>query len=178
MSILSHYLFRLFHVLSRYFLYLVNLFRVLPFFTTPPKRRSVDLYADARRDFHSNGMKSNFIFYQHCIQKEYNDIKKGYNLGIYFRGWDRLDRLEKKLIDLSYGNILDIGSSTGYYIPYLMEKGNVTGIEISPIINNIARKRGIENCIIGDFYTYQFNGTFDTIMLIGNDIALSGTLRS
>jgi SAM-dependent methyltransferase len=121
-------------------------------------------------------MKSKFILYQHCLQKKFNGIKEEYNIGIYFRKWDKLFPFERKLIDLSYGNILDIGSNTGYYIPYLMNKGATTGIEISPRINNIALNDGVYNCIVGDFFTHKFKNTFDTITLIGNDVALSGTL--
>jgi len=136
----------------------------------------MNLFGCAIEDYHFNRLKSPFILYRHCLQKEYNGIKWDFNLGIYFRSWDDLYPLEKELINLSYGNILDIGSSTGYYIPYLMDKGTTTGIEISPKINNIAQKEGIDNCVIGDIFTYKFNNKFDTITLIGNDIALSGTL--
>ncbi|KKK46500.1 hypothetical protein LCGC14_0801940 [marine sediment metagenome] len=111
------------------------------------------------------------------MQKEYNCKEWVFNLESYFRPLNKLTKLEKKLIDLSYGNILDIGSNTGYYIPYLMDKGTTTGIEISSKINNIARKKGIYNCITGDIFTYKFNNKFDTITLIGNDITLSGTLH-
>jgi hypothetical protein len=99
-----------------------------------------------------------------------------FNLGIYFRTWDDLWPLERKLINMSYGNILDIGSCTGYYIPFLMEKGSTTGIEVNQRINNISRKNGNTNCFIGDIFTYDFKSKFDTIILMGNDIALSGTL--
>lgn len=134
------------------------------------------MFADAIEDYYSYNLKSSFVFYKHCLQKKYNGIKIIYDLGIYFRSWDKLDRLEKKIINLSYGNILDIGSCTGYYIPYLMNKGPTTGIELSSKINNIARKKGLDNCISGDFLKYKFNKTFDTITLFGNDIALSGSL--
>lgn len=133
------------------------------------------MFADTIIDYHSNKMKSKFILYQNCLQKKYNGIKWEFYLGIYFRNLDNLFPLEKKLIDLSYGNILDIGSCTGYYISYLMDKGTTTGIEIPPKINNIARKDGINNCVTGDIFTYKFNNKFDTITLIGNDITLSGT---
>ena len=176
MSILSHYLFRLFKVLSRHVPYFENLFRLLRFFTSPSTRRSADKFADTIIDYHSNTMKSKFILYQNCLQKKYNGDEWEFEVSIYFRSLDKLLPLEKKVIDLSYGNILDIGSSTGYNIPYLMEKGTVTGIEISPRINNIARKGGIDNCVTGDIFTYKFNKKFDTITLIGNDITISGTL--
>jgi len=176
LSILAHYIFRSFWVLSKHIPYFQNLFRLLRFFTSGTTQRSMDLFGNAIKDFYSNSLKSPFILYRHCLQKEYNGLKWKFDLGLYFRSFEKLYPLEKKLIDLSYGNILDIGSSTGYYIPYLMDKGNTIGIEISSKINEIARNKGLLNCIIGDIYKFQYNGTFDTITLIGNDIALSGTL--
>ncbi|KKL28829.1 hypothetical protein LCGC14_2371240 [marine sediment metagenome] len=137
----------------------------------------MDFFARAIEDYYSGKIKSKFIFYRHCLQKEFNGIKSEIDLGYYFRTWDKFDPLERKLIDLSYGNILDIGSCTGYYFPYLLGKGTPTGIEISSILNNIAKKRGISNCITGNIFTYKFKRKFDTITLIGNDIALTGTLH-
>ncbi|MFX1311118.1 MAG: methyltransferase domain-containing protein [Promethearchaeota archaeon] len=163
-------------MLSKYVPYFENLFRLLPFFTSRPNCNSMNLFANAILDYSKN-MKSKFIFYQHCLEKKYNGKKWEIDFGIYFRSFNELNPLEKRLLNLSYGKILDIGSCTGYYIPYLMDKGTVTGIEISPIINSIARKKGIDNCVIGDFLTYEFDCKFDTITLIGNDITLSGTLR-
>ncbi|MFX1425271.1 MAG: hypothetical protein ACFFBE_02370 [Promethearchaeota archaeon] len=136
----------------------------------------MEFLAVALEDYYSNALKSKFIFFRHCLQKEYNGLRLNFDLGIYFRSLSDLDPLERKLIDLSYGKILDVGSNTGYYIPYLMKKGPTIGIEISPRINSIARKEGLMNCVIGDIFKYNFYKLFDTITLIGNDIALSGTL--
>ena len=172
----SHYLFRFFWFLSRRVSYFQNFFRILRFFSSHSKEKSMEFLANAIEDYYSNALKSKFFFYRHCTQKEYNALRLKFNLGIYFRSWEELDPLEKKLIDFSYGNILDVGSNTGYYIPYLMKKGSTMGIEISPKINSIARKEGLTNCVTGDFFNYNFNQLFNTITLIGNDIALSGSL--
>ena len=163
--------------LSRYKPSIQNLLRYLCFFTSPPNRYSMNIFATAIEQYSSNNMKSKYVYYRNCLQRKYNGENHEYDLGIYFRKKDNFFPLENKLIDLSYGNILDIGSCTGYFIPYLMEKGPVTGIEISQKLNLLARKRGIDNCVIGDFLTYKFNRKFDIITLIGNDIALSGTLH-
>jgi len=162
-------------MLSRHIPYFQNLFRVLPLFTSRPTQTSMDLLGNALEDYYSNDIKSKFLYYKNCLQKDFNE-KLDYDLGIYFRNLDTLYPLERKLIDLSYGNILDVGSCTGYYIPYLMNKGTTMGIEVSSRINNIARKNGFHNCITGDIFKYKFDKKFDTITLIGNDIALSGTL--
>ncbi|KKK44163.1 MAG: SAM-dependent methyltransferase [Candidatus Lokiarchaeum sp. GC14_75] len=137
----------------------------------------MEFFANALEDYYLNTINSKYILYRHCVQKEYNGGKWEVELKNYFRTWDNLWPLERKLINLSYGNILDIGSCTGYYIPYFMEKGTAMGIEISSKINNIAKKRGISNCITGNIFTYKFKRKFDTITLIGNDIALTGTLH-
>ena len=177
MSIFSYYYFRLFWALSKYNRNFLHLLRFLRFFTSPPTHRSMNLFAEAIEDYYCNSMKSKYMYYRSTIQKKYDGLNKEFDLGIYFRTFDNFYPLEKKLIDLSYGNILDIGSCTGYFVPYLMKKGTVTGIEISPKLNNFARKRGIYNCITGDFLTHNFKKKFDTITLIGNDLALSGTLK-
>ena len=136
----------------------------------------MEFLAKGIEDYYSNTLKSKFFFYRDCTQKEYNALRLEFDLGIYFRNFDDLDPLEKKLIDFSHGNILDVGSNTGYYIPYLMKKGPTMGIEISPRINSIARKEGLTNCVTGDVFNYNFNQLFNTVTLIGNDIALSGSL--
>lgn len=135
----------------------------------------MDFLGKALEDYHSNNLKTPFVFYRHCLQKKYV-MKWEFDLSIYFRKFENLFPLEKKLIDMAYGKILDIGSCTGYYLPYLLNKGPTTGIEISTRINNIARELGIKNSIIGDVFTYKFNNKFDTIVLFGNDAVLSGTL--
>ena len=135
----------------------------------------MDFFGEALEDFSSNSLKSEYIFHLNSKLKKFNNRKSVFDLSIFFRSRSKLTLLEKKLIDSSHGNILDIGSNTGYYIPFLMSRGTTTGIEISPTINNIARKKGLSNCITGDVFTYEFSNKFDTITLLGNDIALSGT---
>ncbi|KKK44977.1 MAG: EamA-like transporter family protein [Candidatus Lokiarchaeum sp. GC14_75] len=137
-------MFRLILFLSRYIPTFQNLLRILRFFTSPPSRHSMQLLEIALEDYHLNNMKSKLMQYKNSLQKEYNE-KLEFDLSIYFRKWEDLFPIEKKLIDLSYGKILDIGSCTGYYIPHLMKKGTTTGIEISSKINNIARINGINN---------------------------------
>ncbi len=152
--------------------------RLLPFFTSRPKQRDMDFFGEALEDFSSNNLKSEYIFHLNSKLKKFNNRKSVFDLAIFFRSRSKLTLLEKRLIDSSRGNILDIGSNTGYYIPFLMSRGTTTGIEISPAINNIARKKGLSNCITGDVFSYEFSNKFDTITLLGNEIALSGTRYS
>ena len=175
LPIVSNYIFRLFWELSKHVHYFKNFFRLLRFISFHSD--SMDLFGTALWHYYSNNLRSKFNFHQHCFQKKYNGYNFEVDLERYFRTLHDLTSLEKKLIDLCYGNILDIGSNTGYYIPFLMDKGTTTGIEISSKINNIAKKNGVYNCITGDIFKYKFNRKFDTITLMENDIVLSGTLH-
>ncbi|KKN39304.1 hypothetical protein LCGC14_0744560 [marine sediment metagenome] len=137
----------------------------------------MNFLASAIKNYSSNDVKSKVIFHRNSYYKKYNNYEWDLYLGIYFRDKKDLTFLEKKLIDLVYGEILDVGCSTGYYIPYLMEKGTTTGIDISDIIIKFAQGRGYFNCVVGDIFSYKSNHKFNTITLVGNDIALSGTLH-
>lgn len=174
LSIISNYIFRLFWVLSKRVPSFKNFFRLLRFISFHSD--SMDLFGTALWHYYSNNLRSKFIFHQHCLQKKFNGYKYEVDLSRYFRNQHDLTSLERKLIDLSYGNILDIGSNTGYYMPFLMDKGTTTGIEISSKINSIAKKNGLHNCVTGDIFKYKFYKKFDTITLMENDIVLSGTL--
>ncbi|MFX1457596.1 MAG: class I SAM-dependent methyltransferase [Promethearchaeota archaeon] len=173
---ISYYAFHLFRILSQHVPYFKNLFRLLIFLSFPSNQESMDFLGTALWDYSSNNLKSKFKFHQYCWQKKYNAYAYEVDLRRYFRTLPDLTYLERTLLDLSHGNILDIGSNTGYYIPFLMKKGVTRGIEISPTTNQLARKNGINNCITGDIFNYKFKLTFDTITLLESDIAFSGTL--
>ncbi|HEC37363.1 hypothetical protein LCGC14_1927330 [marine sediment metagenome] len=170
-------LFHLSRVLSTHFKGFSSLSRILPFFTSRPKQRAMNFIASAIKDY-SNDVKSKVIFHRNSYHKKYNNYEWDFYVGIYFRDESELTPLEKMLIDLAYGEILDVGCSTGYYIPYLMEKGSTTGIDISEVVAKIAHEKGYSNCVVGDIFKYKSNHKFDTITLIGNDIALSGSLHN
>ena len=184
MPTVSSLLYRLIGFLSKYIERCNNLFRLLPFFTSRPTRNSMDFLSKAIVEYYVTKSDSKLILHRNCLRKRYDDYyrlrkhdEKIYelDLNIYFRTFNDLSELEKEIIDLAYGDILDIGSCTGYYMPYLMEKGNLVGIDISDRIVNFAHERGLHNCVTGDIFTYKSDTSFYTITLVGNDIALSGS---
>ena len=73
--------------------------------------------------------------------------------------------------------ILDIGCGTGNVIPALEKRGQVTGIDISPKVIEVAKQRGCDNCIVADIFKYSPKQKFDTITLFGNDLGIGGTVR-
>lgn len=102
--------------------------------------------------------------------------KEKLNLGRYFKSYDRLTGLEKKLISLCSGRILDVGCATGYYVPYLTRRGEVTGIDISPHAIKVAKESGLDNCIVADIFKFDPPYKFNTITFLENNLGLGGSL--
>ena len=82
----------------------------------------MDFYAKAVLDYAKNKV-TDFKF----------DFEDGnlfpHDLSRYFRSFDALQPIEKTLISICKGKILDIGSSTGYYLPF-MERGGSLGLKL------------------------------------------------
>lgn len=100
-----------------------------------------------------------------------------HKLNRYFRKTNQLSKLEKKLISLSRGDILDVGCGTGNYIPLLMKQGRVLGIDISPNIIDVAQENGFKNCKLADIFTFPTAKKYDTITFLENNLGLGGTVN-
>lgn len=97
-----------------------------------------------------------------------------YPIERYLRSEKELDELEQLLVERAYGNILDVGCATGYYVPALMKKGQVIGIDISEPMIQVARERGLTNCRVQDMLTYQPLDLFDTISFFEYTLGFRG----
>lgn len=129
----------------------------------------MDIFGKALWD-HYKGDKNEFYFIDLKGKKSPHDLKR------YFRSYKELSRLEKKLISLSYGNIFDVGCATGYYIPSLMKRGKVIGIDISERIIRIAKESGLKNCKVANIFHFKTKNKFDTITLLENNLGMGETL--
>jgi SAM-dependent methyltransferase len=94
----------------------------------------------------------------------------------YFRDYNQLTRLEKKIISLCRGNILDVGCATGYYFPALMKKGTVEGIDISGKAIEAAKETGLKNCKVKNIFKFHTAKKYDTITLFQNNLGMAGSL--
>ncbi len=130
-------------------------------------KQSMDLFGEALLSY-SKGNKSKFYFadsknkYQHPLNR-------------YFRKYRAFTKIEKKILSMSKGNILDVGCGTGIYIPYLMKHGKVLGIDISSNTIQICKNKKL-NCKTADIFNFKTNQKFDTIVLLENNLGMAETL--
>ena len=133
-------------------------------------KQSMDLFGEALKSY-SQGNKVKFYL------KDGSGELFRLDLGRYFRKINQLSKWEKKLIALSYGDILDVGCGTGNYIPLLSRRGKVLGIDISPKIIDIAKENGCRFCKVADIFTFPTTKKYDTITFLGNNLGIGGTVN-
>jgi SAM-dependent methyltransferase len=131
-------------------------------------KKSMDLFGQALSDRFKGEIYP--FFMEVCGERQ------EHNLDRYFRSIDKLSKVEKKLISMCYGTILDIGCGTGNYIPALEKKGEVIGIDISPKVIDVAEKMGINNCFVADIFSYDESHKFDTITMFENNLGMGETI--
>ena len=131
-------------------------------------KKSMDFFGNALYAYWK-GDRSPFYIILRTGEKDYGDMSR------YFRTYVHLSRLEKKLISLSKGEILDVGCATGYYIPALNRNGTVRGIDISRQAIKVAKENGLTNCKTADIFNFRTNKKFDTITLLENNLGMAET---
>jgi SAM-dependent methyltransferase len=124
-----------------------------------------DIFGEALLDY-SKGDRHQFYFMV-GKHKHMHDITR------YFRTTNQLDQMEKTMIRLTKGNILDVGCGTAHYFPALAKRGHVFGIDTSPGALAIAKKNGY-NCAMKDIFSYNTRKKYDTITLFENNIGMAG----
>lgn len=106
----------------------------------------------------------------------YTDKKVKRNLHRYFRNGSQFSDLEKRLFEEARGEVLDIGCSTGYYIPFFRNANKVTGIDSSEYAIKLSYKNGVKGCKVANIFNYNPQKKFDTITLLENNLGIGGDL--
>ncbi len=89
-----------------------------------------------------------------------------------FRKFQLMPKIEQKALELSEGKILDVGAGAGSHSLELQKLNkNVTALEISPLLCQVMKERGVKHIIQSDIYDYQAS-TFDTILFLMNGIGM------
>src|SRR5207249_4364489 len=146
----------------------------MPSRRAPRKRQTVssfDLYAQAMLD-HWLGKKVVFEF-------ERDDGYRSRSLvEAYFTPPAKWSKIERAAMKEVRGRVLDVGCGPGRHAVYLQRKGyRVVGIDASPTQVALARVRGVQEVYQASVQRLPRGlGTFDTLILMGNNLGLAGDL--
>lgn len=97
----------------------------------------------------------------------------------YLSKYHEWPEYSKKAMKYARGRVLDIGCGAGRHSIYLQEKGfDAVGIDISPLAIEVCRLRGLRNAQVLSITQITARlGTFDTILMLGNNFGLFGSLK-
>lgn len=95
-----------------------------------------------------------------------------------FRGFEEMNKIEQKALELANGKVLDIGAGAGSHSLYLQNEMNldVTALDISTKSIEVCKLRGIKNAVSENMLHFS-EGTFDTILLLMNGTGIFQSLN-
>ncbi|HEY0092391.1 MAG TPA: class I SAM-dependent methyltransferase [Flavobacterium sp.] len=98
-------------------------------------------------------------------------------LSYLFREYEEMPQIEKLALDISKGNVLDVGCGAGSHSLYLQEVKNinVVALDISPSAIQTCKLRGLKNTAEADLMVFE--GKFDTILLLMNGAGMCGKIE-
>ncbi len=99
-------------------------------------------------------------------------------ISIYFAPPDTWSTPSRKAIEQAGGRVLDIGCGSGRHAIFLQEnKFDVIGLDTSPGALEVARRQGLQSTFLGTPEKHLLtNPTYDTFLLMGNNLCLLGSL--
>lgn len=126
----------------------------------------MDLFGEVLSDYYKGNRKEKFYFLI--------DGKKSlFDVAYYFDGFAKMSSLEKKMIGLVKGKVLDVGCGAGRHSLEIQKDHEVLGIDISDKNIEVARLRGVKNCISGNFFEIELDEKYDTITLFENGLGMA-----
>jgi len=98
---------------------------------------------------------------------------------LYFREYQDWPSYEQAALKYAQGEILDIGCGAGRHSLHLQEQGfDILGIDSSPLAIEVCKARGLEYACVCPVTQVSLRlGKFDTILMLGNNLALIGNPR-
>jgi len=97
----------------------------------------------------------------------------------YFAPFEEWPLRQQRAVEFVAGRVLDVGAGAGRVALYLQEKGHdVLAIDNSPLAVEICRRRGVKSAAILPITQVSSKlGTFDTIVMMGNNFGLFGGFK-
>lgn len=113
------------------------------------------------------------------VERDDGDIAVSGGPAAYFGPFDQWPQFERDAIELAAGRVLDIGCGAGRVGLHLQSRGlKVTGIDNSPLAVKVCKARGLTDTrLLTAAQVSRKLGTFDTIMMYGNNFGLMENFR-
>ncbi len=95
----------------------------------------------------------------------------------FFRSENEFSEIEKKVIAMCKGKILDVGAGSGIHSLALQKSGfEVTSIDVSQEAVEVMKLRGILDVRMADIFSFTV-GRYDTLLLLGHGIGMMNDLQ-
>lgn len=134
----------------------------------PPDK---DPMGAAIADYFANGKATKLRVFSSMFDEDEIPVKQ------LFRSFEEMPKLEQEALRISSGKILDVGAGSGCHSLALQEMGKeVKAIDISPLSVETMKKRGVKDASQQNFFSQQFNGPFDTILMLMNGAGIVGKI--
>lgn len=136
---------------------------------TPDK----DPMGAAIADYYANGKATKLRVFSSMFDEDEIPVKQ------LFRNFDEMPEAEREALRISTGKTLDVGAGSGCHSLALQEMGKeVKAIDISPLSIETMQKRGVKDVVLQNFFSQQFTGSFDTILLLMNGSGIVGRIAN
>lgn len=136
---------------------------------TPDK----DPMGAAIADYYANGKATKLRVFSSMFDEDEIPVKQ------LFRNFDEMPEAEREALRISTGKILDVGAGSGCHSLALQEMGKeVKAIDISPLSVETMQQRGVKDVTLQNFFSEQFTGSFDTILLLMNGSGIVGRIAN
>lgn len=134
----------------------------------PPDK---DPMGAAIADYFANGKATKLRVFSSMFDEDEIPVKQ------LFRSFEEMPELEQEALRISTGKILDVGAGSGCHSLALLEMGKeVKAIDISPLSVETMKKRGVKDASLQNFFSEQFCGPFDTILMLMNGAGIVGKI--
>ncbi len=129
----------------------------------------MDPYGSALKDY-SNGLDDKPLIL-HNSYGEPEEMPVWY----FFRGYEEMPELEKMALSVCEGRVLDVGAGTGSHAICLQQMGHdVTAIDTNKVAVEIMGESKVLDARNGDYFFFEDNSQFDTILCLMNGIGFIG----